>query len=161
LEKANNERYAELYLHLFKIQSLGLRYFNVYGARQDPKSPYSGVISIFMEQYKKHEPIKIFGDGEQSRDFIHVSDVARANLLALQSDYHGVLNVATGAPETLNNLVQYIEKVGGYPAQAEHLNARVGDIVHSYASTEKAQETLAFRYNLALADGIRILFQGK
>lgn len=161
LEKATDERYAELYLHLFKIQSLGLRYFNVYGTRQDPKSSYSGVISIFMEKYKKHEPIQIFSDGKQSRDFIHVSDVAHANALALQGDYCGVLNIATGVAETLNNLVNYVEQVGGYSAQAEHVNARVGDIVHSYASTQKAQDVLGFRYNVALADGIRLLFQGK
>src|SRR6185437_15460658 len=79
LEKVTNERYAATFEHLFGIKSLGLRYFNVYGDRQDPASPYSGVISRFIKQYQNDLPITVFGDGEQSRDFIHVSDIARAN----------------------------------------------------------------------------------
>lgn len=157
LEKANNERYADLFAHLFGIKSLGLRYFNVYGQRQDPKSPYSGVITKFIECYQKKEPIKILGDGKQSRDFIFVSDVARANLLALQGEYCGVLNIATGVPETLNNLVQYIENVGGAPVEIEYAAARPGDIAHSFASTEQARVHLGFEYSISLQQGMQTL----
>ena len=151
LEKANNERYADLYARLFGIKSIGLRYFNVYGLRQDPASPYSGVISKFIERYQKNEVIQIFGDGEQSRDFIHVSDVARANLLAVQSEKSGVFNIATGVPETLLNLVRYIEAVGGKKAQLECQPARVGDIPKSYAAISKAEQEFGFFFIFSLS----------
>jgi nucleoside-diphosphate-sugar epimerase len=160
LEKANNERYADLYARLFGIKNLGLRYFNVYGTRQDPKSPYSGVISKFIEYYRKNEPVPVFGNGEQSRDFIHVSDVARANVLALQSDYCGILNIATGIPETLMRLIHSIETAGGEKAMIEHMPERVGDIIKSYASTEKAERCLQFRTATTLANGIHDLLIG-
>lgn len=157
LQKADNERYAELYGRLFGIKSLGLRYFNVYGLRQDPKSPYSGVISKFIECYTKNEPITIFGNGEQSRDFIHVSDVARANILALESQYEGALNIATGKPETLNNLVHYIEKVGKRPLISNHAKERVGDIARSYGKVDKAKVALQFEAGVSLEQGIRLM----
>ncbi len=157
LEKANDERYADLYARLFGIHSLAMRYFNVYGPRQDPASPYSGVISKFIERYRKQEDIMIWGDGKQSRDFIYVSDVARANVAALQSEYTGVLNIATGIPETLQNLVHYIEEVGGKPAELNFAPAREGDIHDSYASTKKAEAHLSFRFTTTLADGIKLL----
>jgi UDP-glucose 4-epimerase len=157
LEKANNERYADLFARLFAINSLGLRYFNVYGERQDPASPYSGVISKFISTYRNKQPITIFGDGKQSRDFIQVKDIARANWLALQSDYSGFLNVATGTPETLLNLVKYIEAAGGYSAETQFADARVGDIRESYASVEKARQHLNFQSSISLSEGIKQL----
>jgi nucleoside-diphosphate-sugar epimerase len=159
LEKANNERYADLYARLFGVSSLALRYFNVYGPRQDPRSPYSGVISKFIECYQNQREITIWGNGEQSRDFISVTDVARANLLALQSDCTGVMNVATGVPETLKNLVYYIEQVGGRSAQLYFNPARSGDIFESYANIKKAETHLSFRYKIALADGVEHLMR--
>lgn len=159
LEKMNNENYSDLYFRLFEIGGLGLRYFNVYGPRQDPKSPYSGVISKFVDQYRKGEPIKIFGDGEQTRDFIYVTDVAKANLMALQNDYCGVLNIATGVPESLKKLVQYIEQVGGKPTTIEYAHARPGDVVHSYASVEKAKMYLDFQSNIGLERGVDLLMK--
>jgi UDP-glucose 4-epimerase len=157
LEKTTNERYADLYARLFGIHSLALRYFNVYGPRQDPESPYSGVIAKFIDSYKKQTEITIYGDGKQSRDFIYVTDIANANVAALQSDYVGVLNVATGVPETLQNLAQYIEQAGGKAAQIHFLPERPGDIRESYANTKKAATCLSFQSNTTLADGIRLL----
>jgi UDP-glucose 4-epimerase len=157
LEKATDERYADLFARLFGIQCLGLRYFNVYGTRQDPSSPYSGVISKFMACYSKDEPITIWGDGQQSRDFINVLDVARANLLALQSDFVGVLNIATGKPETLLSLLQCIEQVGGRPADIHLGAARAGDIRESYATTAKAEQHLGFQAETSLQEGMRLL----
>lgn len=161
LEKANNERYADLYSRLFGIKSLGLRYFNVYGPRQDPHSPYSGVIAKFIEQYQRDQPITIFGDGEQSRDFIYVEDIARANWLALQNDYSGVLNIATGVPETLKNLVTCIEATGSKTAQLSFAATRSGDILKSYATTEKAERCLGFQSSVVFAAGIRTLLESK
>jgi UDP-glucose 4-epimerase len=157
LEKATDERYADLFARLFGIQCLGLRYFNVYGTRQDPGSPYSGVISKFMASYSQNAPITIWGDGQQSRDFINVLDVARANLLALQSDFVGILNVATGKPATLLSLLQCIEQVGGRPADIHLGAARAGDIRESYATTAKALQHLGFRAETSLLDGMRLL----
>lgn len=157
LEKANNERYAALYSQLFNIPSLGLRYFNVYGSRQDPQSPYSGVISKFISRYQKQEPIIILGDGKQSRDFIEVADVARANLLAIESDYCGALNIATGTPKTLLDLVAAIENAGDHAATLQFASERAGDIRESYATVEKAKECLKFECQISLIDGIKKL----
>lgn len=157
LEKANNERYANLFFQLFGIKSLGLRYFNVYGPRQDPNSPYSGVISRFISHYKNDQPITIFGDGKQSRDFIHVSDIARANLLALLSESDGVMNIATGVPETLLNLIKYIEKSGKHSAKNNFAAARSGDIRESYADVKKAKKILKFEYEVSLEQGIHLM----
>jgi UDP-glucose 4-epimerase len=159
LEKANTERYATLYEDLFAIKTLGLRYFNVYGPRQNPHSLYAGVISKFIECYQKNKSITIFGEGNQSRDFIHVKDVARANLLALQSDYCGVLNIATGRAETLLNLIHYLEEIGEKPAKIHFAPKRFGDITESYAAIDKAARHLRFHSELSLQQGIQSLVE--
>jgi len=161
LQKVQNEQYAELFAKLYGIQSLALRYFNVYGPRQDPQSVYSGVISRFMDLYQQEQALSIYGDGRQSRDFIHVEDVARANVLALAGNYHGVLNIATGVPETLNKLVTYIEECGGQKAKLESLPPRLGDIHASYAATQKAEQYLDFCYQISLREGIERLISSR
>lgn len=161
LEKADTERYADLFSHLFKMRTLGLRYFNVYGDRQDPSSPYSGVISRFIAAFQKSEPLTIYGDGEQSRDFIHVKDVARANLMALESHVEGVLNIATGTAETLNDMLKYLSKLGHRPIPHEFAPKRMGDIAHSYASVLKAKENLKFVAELSLEQGLQKLILGQ
>ncbi|HSW71043.1 MAG TPA: NAD-dependent epimerase/dehydratase family protein [Gammaproteobacteria bacterium] len=157
LQKKQNEQYADLYARLFEIPSLALRYFNVYGPRQDPASVYSGVISRFLAQYQAGRQFTIFGDGTQARDFIHVEDVAKANYLALQGTYQGVLNIATGAPETLNKLVSYIEDLGKQKIGRAYTAPRQGDIHLSYAKTNKAEQALGFHYQIPLREGIRQL----
>jgi nucleoside-diphosphate-sugar epimerase len=154
LQKMNCEQYATLFAALFGIKSLGLRYFNVYGERQDPSSPYSGVISRFLDLYHRDEELFVFGDGSQTRDFIHVSDVARANWLALQSLQSGALNIATGTPESLLALIDAIEAAGGKPARRGFKPARVGDIHASYAAVELAEAMLGFVSNVTLKEGI-------
>lgn len=161
LQKINCEQYAALFAALNGTRSLGLRYFNVYGERQDPASPYSGVISRFLDLYAKGEEIMVFGDGLQTRDFIHVSDVARANWLALQSQQTDALNIATGKPETLLALIDYIEAAGGSPAVRGVGPARVGDIRNSYAATELAAAQLGFTAEVALKDGIARMVNNK
>ncbi len=150
----NGEQYASLYAALHGVSSLGLRYFNVYGERQDPSSPYSGVISRFLDAYRQGGDLTICGDGLQTRDFIHVADVARANWLALQGKKTGVLNIATGVPETLLALIDYIEAAGGQPARRVFVPARVGDIKASYAATAQAAESLDFTASISLKQGI-------
>jgi UDP-glucose 4-epimerase len=132
LEKMIDEQYANLYSELYGLSSLGLRYFNVYGPRQDPSSAYSGVISIFIDKVKNKQNITVFGDGLQTRDFVYVGDVARANVAALTSSLQGVCNIATGKSVTLNQLLDEIfmciEKV-----TVSHKEFREGDIRYSEA----------------------------
>lgn len=156
-QKLDTEHYAGLYSRLYGVNSLALRYFNVYGERQDPDSPYSGVISRFLSFYQADEPFTVFGDGMQSRDFIHVLDIAKANVLALDSAYAGVLNLATGKAETLLQLIDYIQNAGNKPAVIQYLPPRAGDIKVSYAAIEKAVKHLGFHYTVPLAEGIRQL----
>jgi nucleoside-diphosphate-sugar epimerase len=155
LQKAHGEDYAGLYDRLHSVKSLGLRYFNVYGLRQDPNSPYSGVISRFLDSYQQDAELTVFGDGKQSRDFIHVSDIAAANLLALDTEFAGVLNVATGRPQTLLELIAAISQAGGRAAKVRFEAARPGDIVYSFGSAEKVKFELGFVAKMNLEQGIK------
>ena len=101
LEKLVNEQYAGLYQALYGVSSLGIRYFNVYGPLQDPDSPYAGVISKFAAALSAGRPLRVFGDGRQTRDFVYVGDVAQANVQALSSGLAGVLNLGTGQSVSL------------------------------------------------------------
>lgn len=157
LQKAQSEEYAKLYERLFAVKSLGLRYFNVYGPRQDPASPYSGVISLFLEAYRSNKEFVIYGDGKQSRDFIYVSDVAYANALALESNYSGALNIGTGKSQTLLDLVNCIEQSGKRKARYRYDDNRPGDIRESYGCTSKAQLELGFTAKIPLVEGISLL----
>ena len=160
LQKVDAEQYAGLYARLHRLPSLGLRYFNVYGPGQDPASPYSGVISRFLEGYKTKQELIIYGDGRQSRDFIHVADVAKANWLALQSEYAGALNIATGKPETLLDLLGYIESAGGEKVTYHLEPPRAGDIKASYGATQLAEEHLGFKATISLEQGMKSMVCG-
>ncbi len=156
-QKIHAEDYAKLYARLFGIKSLGLRYFNVYGLRQDPHSPYSGVISRFFDAYHNDQALTIFGDGQQSRDFIHVDDVARANFLALHSDYCGALNVATGESRTLLQIIEYIQAAGDKPAKLQFESPRLGDTKDSSAATKMAGLHLGFNSAISQQEGMRLM----
>lgn len=160
LQKIEDEQYAALYHRLHGVRSLGLRYFNVYGRDQDPSSPYSGVISRFIDGYQAGKELMVFGDGLQSRDFVHVSDVALANELAINSDYQGVMNIATGQAETLLDLLTYIGDAGGVAARFNCLPARIGDIRASYGKPDLANEELQFATSVTLRDGVKSLLIG-
>jgi len=157
LQKIHDEHYADLYNRLHGIPSLALRYFNAYGVRQDPASPYSGVISRFIEAYQQGADLTIFGDGKQSRDFIDVADIALANWLALQSSYAGALNIATGKPQTLLELIKYMELAGSKPASVKMLPERPGDIKSSYGSIDLANTSIGFKAAISLQNGIKNL----
>lgn len=130
------------------------RYFNVFGPRQDPSSPYSGVISIFQQRYQAGQPVTIFGDGTQSRDFISVRDVARANLLAAQATTSGVANICTGRSTSLQAIVTELARhFPGVPAP-RYGDARSGDILHSLGSPEAAWRALGFRAEVSLETGL-------
>jgi UDP-glucose 4-epimerase len=144
LEKQVDELYAGLYARLHGINSMGLRYFNVYGPRQDPSSSYSGVISKFMQNLSAGKTLTVYGDGHQTRDFIYVGDVAQANVRALTADYRGVCNVATGQRIDLLRLVEILDGCLGRGAELRFEPARAGDIRHSCGSGARLQQQLGF-----------------
>ncbi len=137
LEKKVNEDYADLYHRLYGFSALGMRFFNVYGPRQDPKSPYAGVIALFMDRIKDSLPLTVNGDGEHTRDFIYVRDVARTNVAALGVDVQGACNVATGKKTSLNDLIEVLVDITGNQADVTYGPEREGDIVHSLADPAK------------------------
>ena len=139
------------------MSACGLRYFNVYGPRQDPKSPYAGVIALFVERIKNKQPLTIFGDGLQTRDFIFVHDVARTNLTALQSNYNGACNVGTGKTVTLLQLIEVLEELCGWQVEKKFDAPREGDIVHSAAVVECLNNELGYSTAVDLQKGLGYL----
>lgn len=161
IQKLSAEHYARVYYELFGLQTVSLRFFNVYGPRQDPSSPYSGVISIFMTKAaSKRTPI-IYGDGHQSRDFVYVKDVVKANLLAANTANiaGSVMNVGTGSHVDINWLWELICSLNGYPLEPNYEPARDGDIVHSVACMELTQSVLKFKNDFSLEQGLEMTFE--
>lgn len=154
LEKQVDELYAGLYARLHGFDSLGLRYFNVYGPRQDPGSPYSGVISRFMQNLSAGKTVTVFGDGHQTRDFIYVGDVAQANVRALACGYRGVCNVATGKRIDLLRLVEILDGCLGRRARIQFEPARAGDIRHSCGDNARLREQLGYSPEQSLERGL-------
>ena len=159
LEKSVNEQYAHLFEELFNFKSMGMRYFNVYGPRQDPSSPYAGVISKFLEFIEKKQPMTVFGDGLQTRDFIFVKDIARANVAALTGEASGFCNVGTGKTSTLLDVIQVLSDCVGRALEVNHLDPRDGDIIHSSAEVDKIKELIGFSAQTELSAGLRELAQ--
>ena len=155
--KLAGENYCTAFHHLHGLETVSLRYFNVYGPRQG-YGPYSGVITTFANRLMKGERPIIYGDGEQTRDFVNVEDVVEANILALGArGIRGkVFNVATGRPTTINELAQTVLKVTGREdLRPVHGEARPGDIRHSYGSPKEAERWLNFKAKVALSKGLR------
>lgn len=161
VQKLTNEYYAALFYRLYGIEGVCLRYFNVYGPRQDPSSPYSGVISIFMLRALNNEAPVIYGDGHQTRDFIYVKDVVHANLLAAtHDDAPGkVFNVGTSNSVEINTLWEKIAALAQCNATAQHEPSRAGDILHSLAGIQRAKELLGFVPSTPLDQGLQLTFE--
>ncbi|MFT5467175.1 MAG: UDP-glucose 4-epimerase [Verrucomicrobiales bacterium] len=144
------------YAKSYGLTAISNRYFNVFGPRQDPASPYSGVISIFADRFANNETVTIFGDGRQSRDFISVFDIARGNVLAATrpNSPSGAYNLCSGSRQTLLDLVEQLRTQ--YPMAPRPLFAeeRPGEIRHSLGSAEKARSYLGFEATVNFADGI-------
>ncbi|NOX71549.1 MAG: SDR family oxidoreductase [Candidatus Micrarchaeota archaeon] len=151
------EDYMRLYNEMYGIKTVCLRYFNVYGPRQRSDSPYSGVISIFSDKLKRGEKLVVYGDGEQSRDFVNVKDVAQANILAAESGKSGIYNVGTGKEISLNDLIKTMEEIIGKKAEIEYTDERPGDIRRSVADITKIKEELGFEPKISLEEGLREL----
>jgi len=156
------EFYTRLYWQLYGLETVCLRYFNVYGPRQNPDSPYSGVISIFSKRLAENKPIIVYGDGNQTRDFVNVKDVVAANLLAAESDeaIGRAINIGSGKSVSINKLAETMQKAAGRKATVGHEEARPGDIRHSVADIGLAKKTLGFKPQIALEDGLKELVPG-
>jgi nucleoside-diphosphate-sugar epimerase len=151
------EQYCQVWWRTYKLETVCLRYFNVFGPRQDPSSPYSGVISRFIDALMGGERPIIYGDGEQSRDFTYVSNVVEANLrAALSTQAVGeVINVAAGQRVTLNELLAVLKTITNETGvEAEYREPRVGDVRHSLADLTRARELLGYEPRVGLEEGL-------
>lgn len=144
ITKATGEMYCRVFEELYGLPTVCLRYFNVFGPRQDPNSQYAAVIPKFITSILKNENPVIYGDGEQSRDFTFVKHVVDANILSCESDKKGIFNIACGRRITINQLVDYINEIMGKNIKSAYVDPRYGDIRHSLADIEKAK---SFGYN--------------
>lgn len=141
IDKYATERFVLAYSHLYQIPTVAFRFFNVYGPRQNPKSPYSGVLSIAANALKNDSVFKVFGDGLQTRDFVYVKDVVQALQLGMRNDdmIGQVFNVATGHARSLNETLALLETAAQRHFKLEYLDPRVGDIKYSSAQIDKIQ----------------------
>jgi nucleoside-diphosphate-sugar epimerase len=157
LSKHMNEELAELFVRCYGMQIVGLRYFNVYGARQDPNGAYAAVIPRFFTACRQGKSPVVFGDGEQSRDFTYVGDVVEANITALLgSGGEGEgFNVGAGTRTTVNDLARAIAKATGFDGREVHEARRPGDVLHSIADTSRIRETFGWSASTQLDQGIR------
>jgi UDP-glucose 4-epimerase len=158
-DKAASELQARAAFAIHGVPSTGLRFFNVFGPRQDPASPYSGVISIFAENIIAGRPLAIFGDGKQSRDFIYVGDVVGAMVAAMDRPEKSarVFNVGRGERTDLLQLIAALERVTGRKAVVRHAPARAGDVRHSQSDTKHLRSGLGFAAKVRLEEGLAAL----
>lgn len=157
VSKLTGEIYGQMFQRIYGLEFVALRYFNVFGPRQDPSSPYSGVLSVFNTAVINGEQPTIHGDGEQSRDFTFVRNVVEANLLACKvSDAAGlVFNVGTGNRYTLNYTLQLLGKISGMPAYAKYGPPREGDIRDSQADIAQARQILGYNPCVVFEEGLK------
>jgi len=157
--KLVGEYYCKVFTHVYGLETVSLRYFNVFGPRQDPSSQYSGVISRFMSALLGGSQPVIYGDGEQSRDFTYVSNVVEANLLAAESTsaVGSVMNIANGERVSLNQLLEIMKSVtGNADVKAQYLPERAGDVRDSLADLTQARELLGYEPQIDLKEGLRL-----
>ncbi len=151
------EHYVRSFHEVYGFEGVALRYFNVFGPRQNPDSQYAAVIPRFIRSVMRGETVDIFGDGEQSRDFTYIENVVQANLKAsVAPGAPGkVFNIACGGRVSLNDLLAMLGRVLGTPAQARYLAPRIGDIKHSQADIGLAERELGFRCEVSIEEGLR------
>lgn len=157
--KLVGEYYCQVFSRVYGLETVSLRYFNVFGPRQDPASQYSGVISRFMDALLNREQPIIYGDGEQSRDFTYISNVVDANLRAAESGsaVGQVINIASGERVTINQVFEKVKKLTGRTdVRAEYASARTGDVRDSLADLTLARSLLGYSPKIGLEEGLRL-----
>lgn len=161
--KLSSEILLLTYTKSYPLEAVCFRYFNVYGPRQDPNSPYSGVLSIFAKNFQEGSPVTVYGDGEQTRDFIYVQDVARANCNALtakriSSNYY---NLCTNQAISLNQVLTLLHQYYPNVTPAQYIASRVGDIRHSRGDASRLQETFGISAQVPFDKGLKKLLAAK
>jgi UDP-glucose 4-epimerase len=158
VSKLAAERFCVSFSRVYDLETVVLRYFNVFGPRQDPTSQYAAVVPKFIAAISEDEPVPVYGDGEQSRDFTYVDNVLEANLLAVDAvGVNGaVLNVATGRSFTVNELADTIGTVIGKPVEKDYRPARTADVLHSWADIAEAKRLLGYEPHVDLEEGLRL-----
>jgi UDP-glucose 4-epimerase len=158
VSKLAGEHYARVYWELYGVETVSLRYFNVYGPRQDPASQYAAVVPIFIDAMLRGEPPEVHGDGRQSRDFTFVADAVLANLRAAAAPADAcagrAYNIARGDSATLLDLIAIIEELAGTHVTPRHSSSRAGDVRHSHAAIDAARADLGFHPAVPLRDGV-------
>lgn len=140
VSKLTGELYCQSFTEVYRLPTISLRYFNVFGPRQDPKSQYAAAVPNFIHKTLENKQPIIYGDGEQTRDFIYVKEVAKANLMAAESDNTGIYNIASGKSTSVNQLVEKISEVMGKEIEPIYAEKRPGDVKHSLAETSLAKK---------------------
>jgi nucleoside-diphosphate-sugar epimerase len=157
LQKWVGESYCKLYYDLYRLETVSLRYFNVFGPSQDPHSEYSAVIPKFITKLLAKQPLVVYGDGKQSRDFTYIDNVVEANLLALKSPFAAgkMCNIGCGERITLNGLIELLEGILGVKAQVAYTPSKLGDVRHSLADISRAKKILGFEPTVMVEEGLR------
>ncbi len=156
--KLAGENYCRVFSSLYGLECVSLRYFNVFGPRQDPSSQYAAVVPLFVKALLEGTPPVIYGDGEQSRDFTYVANVVDANVLALSATgvAGGVFNTACGRTSTVNELLAKLQGIIGTSLIAHHTDTRAGDVKHSFADISKAEGALGLVSGVSLDEGLAL-----
>jgi len=151
------ERFCVSFARVYGLETVALRYFNVFGPRQDPTSQYAAVVPLFVRAIQEGRPVTIYGDGEQSRDFTYVANVVEANLMAAEAEgaVGTVLNIAAGGSETVNTLADTIGRLLDLPVERSYAPQRPGDVNQSWADIQRARETIGFEPRVGFEDGLR------
>ena len=160
-DKLAGEHYLDFYRRTYGLRTAAFRFFNIYGPRQDPSSPYSGVISIFVDRLQTRKPVTIFGDGRQTRDFVYVGDLVDVLVRALESksSTDPVCNVGRGVESSLLDLLDALEQLSGLSIERRHEPPRHGDIVRSCADVSRLRGIIGSVPATPLRDGLRELLQ--
>jgi nucleoside-diphosphate-sugar epimerase len=157
VSKLAAEAYCQAFTRVYKLETVSLRYFNVFGPRQDPQSPYAAVVPRFIEALLRRTHATIYGDGQQSRDFTHIDNVVQANMLAIEAA--GVageaFNIACGENVSLQTVLQLLTDLSGQPLDPEYQAPRAGDVRHSLADISKAERMLGYRPTIPFREGLR------
>jgi UDP-glucose 4-epimerase len=157
VNKLVGEHYLRTFFLCYGLETISLRYFNVFGPRQDPKSQYAAAIPAFVSAVMKDEPPTIFGDGEQTRDFTYIDNVVHANLLAAKAarTEGQAVNVACGESVTVNQIIQLINEQLGKKVRPKYVPERAGDVKHSLAAIDLARQVLGYEPIVSFAEGLR------
>jgi len=158
LTKMVGEYYCNIFHQIYDLPTVCLRYFNVYGPRQDSNSQYAAVIPVFAERVSQNKQPIIYGDGEQTRDFTFIKDVVAANILAAEGDAYGVFNIGIGQSISINELAELVVKLMGSSVKPIYQEARPGDVRHSLADITRAR-TFGFAPEYDLEKGLRETIQ--